>query len=65
MTAGTELAAGPLRPGQVGAVLDLIHAAAAADGVGPLSEHGMLRVRHGDPGRGSDLLTTAGGQIAG
>jgi mycothiol synthase len=58
------LATGPLRPGQTGEVLDLIQAAADADEVGPLSEHGMLRVRHGDPG-GSDVLAIADGQIAG
>jgi mycothiol synthase len=64
VTPGAELAAGPLRPGQLGEVLDLIQAAADADGVGPLSEHGMLRVRHGAPG-GSDVLATAGRQLAG
>ncbi len=65
MTAAAELAAGPLRPGQTDAVLGLIQAAADADGVDPLSEHGLLRVRHGDPGHGSDVLATADGQIAG
>lgn len=65
MTAGTELAAGPLRPGQITEVLELVQAAAAADGVGPLSEHGLLRVRNGDPARGSDVLATSAGRIAG
>lgn len=64
MTSEAELATGPPRPGQADEVLDLIAAAADADGVGPFSEHGMLRVRHGDPG-GSDVLATADGQITG
>ena len=65
MTVPAELSAGPLRPGQIDEVLGLIQAASDADGVSPLSEHGMLRVRHGDPGRGTDVLATAEGQIAG
>jgi mycothiol synthase len=50
---------------QVGAILDLAAAAAAADGVAPLSEHGMLRVQHGSPDQGHDVLITSDGEIAG
>jgi mycothiol synthase len=57
--------AGQLTGAQVGAVLDLVAAAAAADGTAPLSEHGMLRVRHAAAGQGHDVLVTAGGEIAG
>ena len=54
-----------LTAAQVSAVLDLAAAAAAADGTAPLSEHGMLRVRHSAPGQGHDVLVTAGGEMAG
>lgn len=50
---------------QVGVILDLVSAAAAADGVAPLSEHGLLRVRHGEPGQGKDVLIGSGGEIVG
>jgi mycothiol synthase len=59
----------PLSAGQARAVLDLADAAKAADGVAPLSEHGILRLRSGavtagDGGR--DLLAvTADATIAG
>jgi mycothiol synthase len=52
-----------LTPAQVTGILDVVAAAAAADGVGPLSEHGLLHVRHGEPG--SDVVATADGQIVG
>jgi mycothiol synthase len=58
-------AADQLTDAQVSAVLDLVAAAAAADGTAPLSEHGMLRVRHGVAGQGRDVLVTAGAGIAG
>jgi mycothiol synthase len=48
-----------LTPGQVSAVLDLAAAAADADGIAPLSEHGMLRVQHSTPGQGDDFIVTA------
>jgi mycothiol synthase len=50
---------------QVSAVLELVTAAADADRVAPLSEHGMLRVQHGVPGQGHDVLLTADGEVAG
>jgi mycothiol synthase len=50
---------GPLTPAQVTGVLNVVSAAADADGVGPLSEHGLLRVRHGEPGQLHDLAATA------
>ncbi|MBV9451550.1 MAG: mycothiol synthase [Streptosporangiaceae bacterium] len=54
-----------LSPAQVTGILDVVAAAARADGVGPLSEHGMLRVRHSEPGRGHDVIAIADGQIVG
>ena len=54
-----------LTAAQVSAVLDLAAAAAAADGTAPLSEHGILRVRHSAPGQGHDVLVTADGEMAG
>jgi mycothiol synthase len=54
-----------LTAAQAAAVLDLVAAATAADGVAPLSEHGILRVRHAKPGEGRDVLVTSGDTIAG
>jgi mycothiol synthase len=55
-----------LTPAQVAGVLDLIAAAADSDGVTPLSEHGMLHVRHSERGQGRDAIVTADdGTIAG
>jgi mycothiol synthase len=46
-------------------VLALVRAAADEDGVGPLSEHTVLHVRHGgDPGA-RDLLVVSNGELAG
>ncbi|RBY93005.1 mycothiol synthase [Blastococcus sp. TF02A-30] len=45
-------------------VLALLDAAAAADGVQPLSEDARLRLQHGAPG-GHDLLVRAGDVLAG
>jgi mycothiol synthase len=56
---------GALTPDQVTGILDVAKAAAKADGVGPLSEHGMLRVRHSEPGHGPDVVATADGHIVG
>jgi mycothiol synthase len=57
---------------EVSEVLALAEAAAARDGVAPLSEHVLLHLRYEgrgdgqDPGSGRDLLVTAGaGRIAG
>jgi mycothiol synthase len=50
----------------VPAVLALLRAAAATDGVRPLSEESELRLRHGGPPGGRDLLARAGdGSTAG
>lgn len=55
-----------LSPDQASQVLSLVSAAAAADGVNPLSEHVMLRVRHGGAGPGGrDALVTDGDIVAG
>lgn len=51
-------------PVDVPAVLDLLRAAAAADGVRPVSEEAELRLQHGAPG-GHDLVVTDGGRPAG
>jgi mycothiol synthase len=50
---------------QVAAVLELTTAAARADGVAPLSEHGMLHVEHGETGQRRDVIVTADDAIAG
>jgi len=51
---------------QVGSVLDLVAAAADADQIAPLSEHGMLRVQHGTPDQGHDVvISAADGSLAG
>ena len=66
--------AGPLSPAQREQIIALTGAAAAADGVAPLSEQAMLHVRYGarapddsgEPGPGSvDLLTAPDGIITG
>jgi mycothiol synthase len=51
-----------LTDAEIGQVLDLAAAAAAADGVHPLSEDVVLRVRHGG---GVNLLSYAGDELAG
>ncbi|WNV77890.1 mycothiol synthase [Geodermatophilus sp. DSM 44513] len=48
-----------LDPADVPMVLDLLHAATAADGVRPLSEEAELRLQHGGPPGGRDLLVPA------
>jgi len=48
----------------VDAVLALLDAATAADGVHPLSEDAQLRLRHGSPG-GHDLVVRDGSDLAG
>jgi mycothiol synthase len=56
---------------EVSEVLALAEAAAARDGVAPLSEHVLLHLRYEgrgdaqDPGSGRDLLVTRDGRIAG
>ncbi|WP_091376879.1 mycothiol synthase [Geodermatophilus sp. DSM 45219] len=57
---------GRLEPADVEAVLALLRAATAADGVRPLSEEAELRLQHGGPAGGRDVLaTTADGAPAG
>jgi mycothiol synthase len=46
-------------------VLALLRAATAADGVRPLSEESELRLQHGGPPGGGDLVVRDGGAIAG
>ncbi|WP_091108927.1 mycothiol synthase [Geodermatophilus dictyosporus] len=48
--------AGRLDPAATAAVLALLRAAAAADGVRPLSEEAELRLQHGGPPGGRDVL---------
>ncbi|MGY1641100.1 mycothiol synthase [Geodermatophilus sp. SYSU D00703] len=48
-----------LTPADVSAVLGLLRAAAAADGVRPLSEEAELRLQHGGPDGGRDVLVEA------
>jgi len=59
---------GPLAPAVAGQVLGLAEAAAAADGVAPLSEDAMLQVRHGSRAGAIDLVLPAspgsGGEAA-
>ena len=56
---------GQISPAEAQAVLRLAAAAAAADGVGPLSDQTVLHIRHGgDPGA-RNLLLWRGGGLAG
>jgi len=61
----SEITGAELTTAQAGEVLALIEAARLADGVAPLSEHGMLRLSYGSADGGRDFLVIAGGQIAG
>jgi mycothiol synthase len=54
----------PERP-DVPEVLALLRAASAADGVRPLSEEAELRLQHGGPPGGRDLVVRDGGRLAG
>lgn len=56
---------GPLEPADAAAVLELVQEAADADGVGPLSEHAMLSVRHGQDHRARHVRLWASGHLAG
>ena len=76
---GWSITGGRLTPAQVGGVLDLAAAAAAADSVAPLSEHVLLHLRYdaagssgrpgggpsADPAPGRDLILTVDSAIAG
>lgn len=50
---------------EASAVAGLASAAASADGVGALSEHVLLHVKHGGDAQARDLLLVAGGTLAG
>ncbi|RFU23512.1 mycothiol synthase [Geodermatophilus marinus] len=56
MTSSSPGDAGRLDPAGVADVLALLRAAAAADGVRPVSEETELRLQHGGPPGGRDLL---------
>jgi len=61
----TITAQGPITQTEAQAVLALVRAAAEEDGVGPLSEHVMLNLRHGgDPGS-RNLLLVSHGELSG
>ena len=61
----SEITGAELTTAQAGEVLALVEAARLADGVAPLSEHGMLRLSYGSADGGRDFIVIAGGQIAG
>jgi mycothiol synthase len=65
VTERTQIRSGQLTPGQVAGVLDVVEAAAGTDGVAPLSEHGLLRVRHSEPGQHHYVAAAADGEIVG
>ena len=50
---------------QADEVLALVEAARLADGVAPLSEHGMLRLRYDGSDGGRDFIVVTGSEIAG
>ncbi len=54
-----------LTTAQVTEILALVGAARLADGVAPLSEHGLLHLRYDRSGAGRDFILTAGDGIAG
>jgi mycothiol synthase len=56
---------GKISPAEAEAVLRLADAAAAQDGVMPLSEQVALHVRHGGDPRARNLLVWQGGELAG
>ena len=70
MTSPARIWVGQSGPAQVAGILDLVQAATDADGVGPLSEHGLLRVRHGGAGQerggaGQDVVAIDDGRVVG
>jgi len=62
---GVRITSGELTTTQADDVLALVEAARLADGVAPLSEHGMLRLSYGSADGGRDFIVIADGQIAG
>ena len=59
---GPRITRTELTTAQVSEILALVGAARLADGVAPLSEHGMLHVRYDN---GADFIATVNGEIAG
>jgi mycothiol synthase len=57
--------AGSLSPSDAAAVLDLVRAAAAVDGVSPLSEHVLLHLKYGGDPLARDVLLWFQGTLAG
>ena len=62
---GVRITSGELTTTQAGEILALVEAARLADGVAPLSEHGMLRLRYDGAGGGRDFIVMTDGEIAG
>jgi mycothiol synthase len=60
-----QVTSAELTTAQVTEILALVGAARLADGVAPLSEHGLLRLRYDRWGTGRDFILTAGNDIAG
>jgi mycothiol synthase len=60
-----QVTSAELTTAQVTEILALVGAARLADGVAPLSEHGLLHLRYDRSGAGRDFILTAGGGIAG
>ena len=60
-----RITSGGLTAAQADEVLALVEAARLADGVAPLSEHGMLRLRYDGSDGGRDFIVVTGGGIAG
>ena len=60
-----RITSGGLTAAQADEVLALAEAARLADGVAPLSEHGMLRLRYDGSDGGRDFIVMTGGEIAG
>jgi len=56
---------GTIGPDEAAAVLALVVAVTAADGVGPLSEQSLLHIRHGGDRGGRNLLAWRDGELAG
>ena len=59
---GPRITRTELTTAQVSEILALVGAARLADGVAPLSEHGMLHLRYDN---GADFIATVNGEIAG
>jgi len=62
---GVRITSGGLTTTQAGEILALVEAARLADGVAPLSEHGMLRLRYEGNDGGRDFTVMTGSEIAG